>query len=82
MSLNVFLVAGGRLLISQREWHMYGWLNGYLPRELERAVHRVGKVLPERCEQQRAVIAHPKIARALDKLIDALLARLERIGGV
>ena len=54
----------------------------YLPREFECAVHRVGKVLPERGEQQRAVIAHPKVARALDKVNDALLARLECVRGV
>ena len=54
----------------------------YLPWKLERAVHRVGKVLPERGEQQRAVIAHPKVARAFYKVTDTLLARLERIGGV
>jgi hypothetical protein len=77
MSLNVFLVAEKS---SQKAVHVCGGC--YLPWKLERAVHRIGKMLPERCEQQWAVIAHPKVARAFYKLADALLARLERIGGI
>lgn len=76
MSLNVFLWVADSLAV-------VGLVAAkYLPWKLERAVHRVGKVLPERGEQQRAVIAHPKVARAFYKVADALLARLERIGGV
>ena len=58
------------------------YVNYYLPRQFECAVHRVGKVFPERGEQQGTVIAHPKVARGLYKVVDALLARLERVRGV
>jgi hypothetical protein len=36
-------------------------------------------VLPDRGEEQRPIVAHPKVARALDKVVDAVLARLERV---
>jgi hypothetical protein len=80
MSFCVCVSGGGRSFSHKVVYKVCGGC--YLPWELERAVHRIGKMFPERCEQQRAVIAHPKVARALHELADALLARLERIGGV
>ena len=50
-----------------------------LSRQLERAVHREGKVLSERREQQRPVVLYPVIRTAVHELRDRSLARLERV---
>lgn len=56
---------------------LFGYDIWHLPRQFQCAVHRVRKVLPERGEQQWAIVTHPKVAGALDKVVDAVLARLE-----
>ena len=39
-------------------------------------------MFPEVREEQGPIVAHPKLARALDKVVDAVSTGLERVGRV
>lgn len=71
-----------RCLVGGNSRDKYGGAARDVPRQFQRAVHRVRKVFPEGREEQRAIVAHPKVARALDKVVDAVSTRLERVGRV
>ena len=50
-----------------------------LSRQLERAVHREGKVLSERREQQWTIVLDPIVRATIHELRDCPLACLERV---
>ena len=49
------------------------------PRELQRAVHGVHEVLPQRGEQQRAVVLHPEVSALAHELLDAALTFVQLV---
>lgn len=51
----------------------------YAPRQLQRTVHRIRKMLPKRREQQRPIILRPKVAFTLNELPQTLVAFIHHI---